>query len=371
MSGLRHAQKLMDSTQVQTIDRDANDADGFGQSLPNLVDPKMTSLGEDTVLSAGIGAGISSEEELLQKINLMQEVNTFTEGYTGQPKAMNRLGSMVRGTKPQAIRKAAIVDINRDTSLPAGMNRRKNKNDFYRFLLSTNQHGDGNANKINNDVFIPRSILKKSYVPGSIKEQRLEAAAEEFFEYQLAMQRMKRDSSEEYLGKYEVVFGQHLDQSDLQLSPKVKQLVQDKMELEQIFNMPADTPSPTGIKDSQPGMKAAAETVGMPDDAKNALTLENKVAQPQSDDGKQSPVAKESPGGMTGPEEPVHNTAAEAKPVEDPAPEAISSHPSESEGTRTRKIKIRQAMKDKGIFETGVEVVEHEVELDEDDEGRV
>ena len=42
--------------------------------------------------------------------------------------------------------------------------------------------------KVNNDVFIPRSILKKSYVPGSIKEQRLEAAAEEFFEYQLAMQ---------------------------------------------------------------------------------------------------------------------------------------------------------------------------------------
>ena len=109
-------------------------------------------------------------------------------------------------------------------------------------MLSTNQHGDGNANKINNDVFIPRSILKKSYVPGSIKEQRLEAAAEEFFEYQLAMQRMKRDSSEEYLGKYEVVFGQHLDSTDVQLSPKVKSLIQDKMELETIFNMPEDTP---------------------------------------------------------------------------------------------------------------------------------
>ena len=51
--------------------------------------------------------------------------------------------------------------------------------------------------------------------------------------------------------------------------------------------------------------------------------------------------------------------------------EGQSSHPSESEGTKTRKIKIRQAMKDKGIFETGVEVVEHEVELDEDDQGRV
>ena len=35
--------------------------------------------------------------------------------------------------------------------------------------------------------------------------------------------------------------------------------------------------------------------------------------------------------------------------------------------THTRKLKIRQAIKDKGVFETGVEVVEHEVELDEDE----
>jgi len=45
--------------------------------------------------------------------------------------------------------------------------------------------------------------------------------------------------------------------------------------------------------------------------------------------------------------------------------------PSESGGTRTRKIKIREAIKDKGVFETGVEVIEHEVELDEDEDGRV
>ena len=110
-------------------------------------------------------------------------MNNFTEGYTGQPKAMNRLNSMVKRTQPQAIRKAAIVDINRATSLPANKGRRKNKNDFYRFLLATNQNGANDDHKINNDVFIPRSILKKNYVPGSIKEQRLEAAAEEFFEY--------------------------------------------------------------------------------------------------------------------------------------------------------------------------------------------
>ena len=51
--------------------------------------------------------------------------------------------------------------------------------------------------------------------------------------------------------------------------------------------------------------------------------------------------------------------------------EASSAHPSESSGTRTRKMVIRQAIKDKGVFETGVEVVEHEVELDEDDDGRI
>ena len=76
--------------------------------------------------------------------------------------------------------------------------------------------------------------------------------------------------------------------------------------------------------------------------------------------------------GLTGPEEKINNTAENNKPPgEGIAMEGQSSHPSESEGTRTRKIKIRQAMKDKGIFETGVEVVEHEVELDEDDQGRV
>lgn len=47
--------------------------------------------------------------------------------------------------------------------------------------------------------------------------------------------------------------------------------------------------------------------------------------------------------------------------------EVSSAHPSDSEGTRKRKIRIRQAIKDKGVFETGVEVVEHEIELDEDD----
>ena len=84
---------------------------------------------------------------------------------------MNRIGNLSQ-SKPLMIRKAAVLDINRTISLPPNQHRRKNKNDFYRFLLTTSQR-NGMApedKKVNNDVFIPRSILKKSYVPGSIKE---------------------------------------------------------------------------------------------------------------------------------------------------------------------------------------------------------
>ena len=57
--------------------------------------------------------------------------------------------------------------------------------------------------------------------------------------------------------------------------------------------------------------------------------------------------------------------------TEDVTREPSSAHPSESSGTRTRKVIVRQAIKDKGVFETGVEVVEHEIELEEDDDGRI
>ena len=39
--------------------------------------------------------------------------------------------------------------------------KKKNKNDFYRFLLAQNNLYNGNEVKINNDILIPRSILKK------------------------------------------------------------------------------------------------------------------------------------------------------------------------------------------------------------------
>ena len=45
--------------------------------------------------------------------------------------------------------------------------------------------------------------------------------------------------------------------------------------------------------------------------------------------------------------------------------------PPESKDNRKRKITIRQAIKDKGVFETGVEVVEHQVEFEEDANGQI
>jgi hypothetical protein len=39
--------------------------------------------------------------------------------------------------------------------------------------------------------------------------------------------------------------------------------------------------------------------------------------------------------------------------------------------THTKKLRVRHAYQDKGVFKTGVEVVEHEIEVDEDDEGKI
>jgi hypothetical protein len=52
-----------------------------------------------------------------------------------------------------------IVDINQAIELPASqMDKRQNKNDFYRFLLMQNA---SNETRVNNDILIPRSILKR------------------------------------------------------------------------------------------------------------------------------------------------------------------------------------------------------------------
>lgn len=56
----------------------------------------------------------------------------------------------------------------------------------------------------------------------------------------------------------------------------------------------------------------------------------------------------------------------------DPTREVSSADQSDSNARRSaRRVTIRQAIKDKGVFETGVDVIEHEVEVDEDAEGRI
>ena len=68
--------------------------------------------------------------------------------------------------------KTKVIDLNRLTTFPLNVQRKKNKNDFYRFLLQQNFGNDGaeaeaavGAGKVNNDILIPRSILKKNEAP--------------------------------------------------------------------------------------------------------------------------------------------------------------------------------------------------------------
>jgi hypothetical protein len=67
--------------------------------------------------------------------------------------------------------------MNLATHIPRQAPNKKNKNDFYRFLLQANYEQNQNP-RVNNDVLIPRSILKKNTAPGLVKEKRLEEAAE-------------------------------------------------------------------------------------------------------------------------------------------------------------------------------------------------
>ena len=265
--------------------------------------------------------------------------------------------------------KATIVDINRDIKLPDLNMKKKNKNDYYRFLLSSNRGERGmmsntNIDKINNDVFIPRSILKKSNFPGSIKEQRLEAAAEEFFEYQLAMNQMKKEigDEEEYLGKYEVIFGQHLDITNPLLSPKVKTLLNEKVDIEQILQYKQSTDrAQNAVSDD---MTVPIQNLNV-EDGHDQNNDEHEITTRVNVEGSQQ---------ATTPEDQLNAQGSDGASVSKIDKSQVDGDEQDSEkppSTHTRKLKIRQAIKDKGVFETGVEVVEHEIELDEDDDGRV
>ena len=73
LSGLRHAQRLMDSTQVQTGEIDAENFSG----LPNIVGSKFGLSGQNNL---GLGQPVS-EEELVSHIQKLQVSNSYNDGY--------------------------------------------------------------------------------------------------------------------------------------------------------------------------------------------------------------------------------------------------------------------------------------------------
>lgn len=105
---------------------------------------------------------------------------THSQKLNVYPEAIGR-----RSTQPSSRRgipdKPRIVDLNSAIEFPANQGRKKNKNDFYRFLLQQNLSAEMLSNpslmqalntKINNDILIPRSILKKHVGAPKQKEEQ-------------------------------------------------------------------------------------------------------------------------------------------------------------------------------------------------------
>lgn len=84
---------------------------------------------------------------------------------------------------------------------------------------------------MNNDVLIPRSILKRNNPGNLVKDKRLEEATQDYYRYQedilVGHQRMmqRQDSDSEMIGKYDALFGRHLKTNNPLLSPKMKEIL--------------------------------------------------------------------------------------------------------------------------------------------------
>jgi hypothetical protein len=110
-----------------------------------------------------------------------------------------------------------VVDINLITEIPVTtLEKRQNKNDFYRYLLQQNNNNpqpDPMPYRVNNDILIPRSILKKCEKRASNNNPQPQSDDEE-----------------------EGVHGKRLKRTNPLLSPKFNQFLKDqaKEELEQL-----------------------------------------------------------------------------------------------------------------------------------------
>ena len=175
---------------------------------------------------------------------------------------------------------------------------------------------------------------------------------------------MKKEigDEEEYLGKYEVIFGQHLDITNPLLSPKVKTLINEKVDIEQILQYKQSTDRAQNAVSDDMTVPIQNMTV---EDGQDQIGDDNEITTRMNAEGTQQ---------ATTPDELLNNQGSDVASASKIDKSQVDGEDQDSEkppSTHTRKLKIRQAIKDKGVFETGVEVVEHEIELDEDDDGRI
>jgi len=139
-----------------------------------------------------------------------------------------------------------VVDLNISTRIPRDISHRKNKNDFFRFLLAQNYQAQAGQEdeksiqgnyRMNNDVLIPRSILKRALAGGN-KEKRAQIAAEDSFRNHI-MEIITADHAgqaplgiedhteeDEFLHKDEAIMGKKLHKDHMLLSPKLRDLIQ-------------------------------------------------------------------------------------------------------------------------------------------------
>jgi len=114
--------------------------------------------------------------------------------------------------------------MNQQVSFDGNLNKKKNKNDFYRFLLQQNlqayQEGAADLDslgipvKVNNDILIPRSILKRNEV-GPREVYKDQPQADELDEFEELV-----GGAEMQIAPQEGVVGRQLDLNGPILSPK-------------------------------------------------------------------------------------------------------------------------------------------------------
>ena len=78
---------------------------------------------------------------------------------------------------------------------------------------------------MNNDILIPRSILKRNNPGNLIKDKRLIEATSDFFKYQEEQRRRTLQESDFEIGKYDAIFGKGLESHNPLLSPKISMVL--------------------------------------------------------------------------------------------------------------------------------------------------